>query len=180
MHEQDSLPWYKQFWPWFLILLPGSAVVASLYTVSLAVRTTDSLVTASDAGMDVVAERHLAAENSARALGLVATIVIDRGSGAVHATLAGDSISDVPDRLELLLSHPTRAERDVTATLHAAIRRDGVPAWTGHVLQVPAGRWYVVLTPAGDARDAWRLNGVWTGQPSLRLLPGSGASDEPT
>ncbi len=28
-------PWYKQFWPWFLIALPASVVVASLITVTL-------------------------------------------------------------------------------------------------------------------------------------------------
>ena len=62
MTDQDTKPWYRQFWPWFIICLPASAVVASLYTVSLAVRTTDSLVIASDDGMDVVTERNLAAE----------------------------------------------------------------------------------------------------------------------
>lgn len=31
-------PWYKQFWPWFLIALPGSVVIASLFTVTLAVQ----------------------------------------------------------------------------------------------------------------------------------------------
>ena len=62
MNQSASLPWYKQFWPWFLIALPASAVIASLYTVSLAVRTTDSLVTVADEGMDVVAERHSAAD----------------------------------------------------------------------------------------------------------------------
>ena len=31
-------PWFKQFWPWFLIALPGSVVIASLFTVTLAVQ----------------------------------------------------------------------------------------------------------------------------------------------
>ena len=38
------LPWYKQFWPWFLILLPGTAVVATLYTVVIANQYADDLV----------------------------------------------------------------------------------------------------------------------------------------
>jgi len=33
----DTKPWFKQFWPWFLISLPGSVVVASIFTISLAV-----------------------------------------------------------------------------------------------------------------------------------------------
>lgn len=30
--------WSRQFWPWFLILLPASGVVASLFTITLAVQ----------------------------------------------------------------------------------------------------------------------------------------------
>lgn len=33
----DSKPWYKQFWPWFLIALPGSVVIASMFTITLAI-----------------------------------------------------------------------------------------------------------------------------------------------
>ena len=28
MDERDTQPWYKYFWPWFIIALPASAVVA--------------------------------------------------------------------------------------------------------------------------------------------------------
>ena len=32
----DILPWYRQFWPWFLILLPASVVVAGFVTLYIA------------------------------------------------------------------------------------------------------------------------------------------------
>ena len=38
------LPWYKQFWPWFIIALPASVVVASFFTLWLAVSNPDPLV----------------------------------------------------------------------------------------------------------------------------------------
>ncbi|QBF84606.1 cytochrome C oxidase Cbb3 [Shewanella maritima] len=38
------LPWYKQFWPWFLIVLPMCAVVASVTTLKIAMDNSDSLV----------------------------------------------------------------------------------------------------------------------------------------
>ncbi|MFD2176635.1 FixH family protein [Veronia pacifica] len=38
-------PWYKQFWPWFLIALPGTVVVASLFTFYLFSKNSVSLVT---------------------------------------------------------------------------------------------------------------------------------------
>ncbi|WP_319784200.1 FixH family protein [Oceanisphaera sp. IT1-181] len=37
-------PWYRQFWPWFLIVLPMCAVAASLYTFYLASSGADSMV----------------------------------------------------------------------------------------------------------------------------------------
>ncbi|GGP75448.1 FixH family protein [Shewanella ulleungensis] len=37
-------PWYKQFWPWFLIVLPMCAVIASLTTLKIALDNSDSLV----------------------------------------------------------------------------------------------------------------------------------------
>ena len=81
MNDQDAKPWYRQFWPWFIIALPASAVVASLYTVSLALRTTDSLVVTSDDGMDVVAARHLAAERVAAERGLNAVLTFQPANG---------------------------------------------------------------------------------------------------
>ena len=40
--REDTKPWYRQFWPWFLIALPGSVVVASMVTIWLAASTSDS------------------------------------------------------------------------------------------------------------------------------------------
>ncbi len=174
MNEQDVKPWYRQFWPWFLICLPGSAVVASLYTLSLAIRTTDSLIVSSDDGMNVVAERHLAAERRAQALGLRARIDIDTSSGAILATVTAESPADWPKTLELLLSHPAFAARDRSVTLTASRPDDaGNPAWSGHFVDVPDGRWYMVLTHG----DIWRLNGTWSGAPTARLFPASAHGD---
>jgi len=38
------LPWYRQFWPWFIIALPTAAVIASFITLWLAVSNPDPLV----------------------------------------------------------------------------------------------------------------------------------------
>ena len=37
-------PWYRQFWPWFIIALPASVVIASFVTLWLAVTHPDHLV----------------------------------------------------------------------------------------------------------------------------------------
>ena len=174
MNDLDTKPWYRQFWPWFIIALPASAVVASLYTVSLAVRTTDSLVVTSEDGMDVVTSRHLAAERSAAEHGVSATLEIDLESGAILARLAADRAIDWPKTLQLLISHPAFAGRDQRITLTAAMPdSEGNPVWSGHFIDAPAGRWYVVLADG----DNWRLSGIWSGATVLRL-EFAGATDD--
>ena len=37
-------PWYRQFWPWFIIALPASAVIASLISLYLAITRPDYMV----------------------------------------------------------------------------------------------------------------------------------------
>lgn len=41
-------PWYKQFWPWFIIALPASVVIASFFTLYLAVSNPDHLIVTDD------------------------------------------------------------------------------------------------------------------------------------
>ena len=44
MSKEDSKPWYRYFWPWFVIALLGSAVSASLYTLYLASTTSEPVL----------------------------------------------------------------------------------------------------------------------------------------
>ncbi len=44
----QDLPWYRQFWPWFIIALPASAVIASFVSLWLAVSNPDPLVVTED------------------------------------------------------------------------------------------------------------------------------------
>lgn len=44
----EGVPWYKQFWPWFIIALPASVVVASFITLWLAISNPDPLVVNDD------------------------------------------------------------------------------------------------------------------------------------
>lgn len=174
MPERDVKPWYRQFWPWFLICLPASAVVASLYTVSLAFRTTDSLVVSSDGGVDVVAARQLAAESRARDLGMRARVEFDLASGAIIATITADSNVDWPASVELLLSHPAFAERDTRIALTRSLPdASGNPTWAGHFVDIPGGRWYLVIADG----DAWRLNGTWSGAATAKLVPAGAEID---
>lgn len=174
MKREDELPWYRQFWPWFIIALPGLTVIAGLVTFWIAVQSSDSLVVSSDVGMDIVTKRHAAAERRAVALGLDATVNIDLGSGAIIVAMRSTSTDGWPQTLDILFSHPTNAQLDRLITLRAAIPGDSdEPRWAGHVVPVPSGRWYLILS----ASDDWRLFGVWNGASSIRLRPPNAADD---
>ena len=72
----QQAPWYRHFWPWFIIALLGMAVTASLYTLFIASQGNDSLVVAGDGGTNVVTERNMEAQLSAMDLGLSAELVL--------------------------------------------------------------------------------------------------------
>ena len=40
----STTPWYKQFWPWFLITIPVISMILSITMLNLALNTEDSLV----------------------------------------------------------------------------------------------------------------------------------------
>jgi hypothetical protein len=44
MQELDDKPWYKQFWPWFLICIPLSSLIVGSQVIRLATDGTNSLV----------------------------------------------------------------------------------------------------------------------------------------
>ena len=41
---QPAERWYTQFWPWFLILLPATVVIASFTTLYIAIQSPDKVV----------------------------------------------------------------------------------------------------------------------------------------
>ncbi|HEY5774490.1 MAG TPA: FixH family protein [Xanthomonadales bacterium] len=52
----QDLPWYRQFWPWFIIALPTSAVIASFVSLWLAVSNPDQLVVTDDEYLQLKSE----------------------------------------------------------------------------------------------------------------------------
>ncbi len=47
-HVTSDAPqaWYRQFWPWFLIALPASTVVACMFTIWLAISNPEEVLRA--------------------------------------------------------------------------------------------------------------------------------------
>lgn len=153
----DTEPWYRHFWPWFLIAIPAAAVAGSMLTAVLAGRNRDSLVADDWYREGKAINRVLARDRAARRLGVSAELRIDERSGEVALELAGDSTSAL-ETLSLELSHPTLASRDRQVLLR---RREDSGAFRGRLPPGLSGRWYATLTPSPGSSptlpEPWRL-----------------------
>jgi uncharacterized protein len=167
MSEVTVLPWYREPWPWILMVAPGAAVVGGIAMLTLAVTTSDGLVAEDYYKQGLTVNQQLARAHKAQELGIGGELTIDTyAGGAIRAQLHGQ-LSD-KESLVLVLSHPTRAGLDQHLTLQPA----GNGLHVGRFDSLAAGRWHVIIENAG--RD-WRIRGQLQvpQQQSARLVWGS-------
>lgn len=143
-------PWYREPWPWFLMLGPFIVVVAAIYTAWLAVTTSDGLVAEDYYRQGLTVDKTIARSELARKLGLVAAMRMT-GDRIVVRLSAPDGAFAAPAALVLTLSHPTRAGLDQTLR----VERVG-NAYLGHLRLPSSGHWLVLVE---DDLKSWRLMG---------------------
>lgn len=140
-------PWYKEPWPWLLMSLPLSAVVAGLATWALASRSDDGLVAQDYYKKGLTINRVLARQERAAQLGLSASL---RQSGErLVLTLESSREIEPAAQLRLSLINPARAGLDRELLLQ---REAGV--YTAQLGTVRDGRWNVKLEDEGGV---WQL-----------------------
>jgi hypothetical protein len=134
-------PWYRQFWPWFLIALPGSVVVAGS-ALCISPTATPTTSSSTDYYKDGLAINRSAREaGPGQELG-IAPICSSRRPGAGATARRGRRHGE-PLSLSLRLSHPLEADRDFSVRLERV-------APTLYVGALPAARgpnWHWTLEP---------------------------------
>ena len=164
MQHLDNEPWYRQFWPWFIIFPPAAAVIGGFITLLLA-WPIPSLVVDDYGEISMATQLLEARDREAHRLGLTASIqlAINHAREAT-ITVTLDSTSSLfvrPNTLEVHLVHPTMEDLDRTITL----RRTG-NQYRGTILP-PKSRVYVHIS---DGSQAWRLVGeLYSGAKTLKL-----------
>ncbi len=150
--SSDSKPWHRQFWPWFLMALPASVVVAGLTTLYIANIHSDDLVADEYYKDGLAINLQLEKQSRANDLGLTAQFQFSRQEGVGRVRVTVNGLSDVK-LLNLALSHPLEADKDFAVQL-----KEIEPGVYTAVLQHPiAARWHWILESIGS--KPWRLNG---------------------
>ena len=164
MHAQDRpTPWYRQFWPWMLIALPASAVIASFVSLYFAVHDPDGLVVDDYYKQGLAINQVLARDRAAAKMGLRAGGRLDVAEHRVYLDLQSlQPVGTAPLTIRLL--HATRAHHDQTVQLHYDPSHQ---RYVGALRDLVPGYWDISLEPGGEL---WRLTG------RLRI-PGDGRFD---
>lgn len=150
----ESTPWYRQGWPWFLILLPLSVVIACFVTLYLALSTDEALVRDDYYKEGLAINQRLEAESNARARGIEAQLSYDATTLAIELRLDG---ATPVQELSLAIVHPTDDERDQAVVLQAA----GNGLYRGRVAAALDGKRYILLEHEDGLQGAWRLRGTF-------------------
>ena len=145
-------PWYKQFWPWFLISFPAIAVVAGIATIILAVKSDDGLVKDDYYKAGLAINQTLGRTQKANELNLSARVIWDKLTQTITLNLAG-KITNPPARLTMQLAHATRANHDQVITLFQSPDKK---SYTGRLKTIKSGNWITILEPE---EKSWRING---------------------
>jgi hypothetical protein len=161
MHTATS-PWYRQRWPWLLMLPPLAAVIGGIVTIVLAVRSDDGMVVADYYKRGLAINAELSRSRRAAELGLSAEIVAngEAAGDGVHVRVRALQPLPPEPTLRIRLVHPGRSGADRIAVLaRVAAEADGLGAeyrgaW-GEAAELHAPvAWRVVL----EGRE-WRLDG---------------------
>lgn len=161
--REDTLPWYRQFWPWFLISLPLSVVIASIVTINIAINTSDGLVSDDYYKEGLAIHRNADSAARARALGLAGDLGYDAETGAVMLRL-DKALPVSAGVLSLSAIHPTLPNQDQSIELTPV----GDGTYAGRLAPVGPARWKLSVQPADGS---WRIEGrlVLPDTPSARL-----------
>lgn len=140
-------PWYKQFWPWFLITVPIVTVFMSVFLVYLASSTQDSLVIDDYYKEGKAINAALDKEARAREQDISSTLLVtgDRISLTFHSGNPEDGTA-----LKLHFFHVTLSERDTEVLL----TRDAGGIYRGLTSEPLNGKWRVSLSPLDEQ---WKI-----------------------
>jgi len=165
-HSNIPAPWYRQFWPWYLLGLLFLGVAGTSVLIVAAVGHQDPLVVDDYYKEGLAINRTLDRQHQAAVMGLEAAVHYDAASASLSIRLHANS-AITADTLTLQFFHATLAHRDYRVIL----RRESANLYRARLKVLRAGNYDMTLEPDGEA---WRLDahldlpaGSWSMKPEL-------------
>jgi hypothetical protein len=150
--QKDTKPWFKEPWPWILMLGPAVVIIAGFITAWLAIKSNDGLVADDYYKQGMTVNQRLQRDHKAIELGLHADVML---SGAnVRLLLGATDKTHYPEKIVLKLMHPTQAGKDNLVQMES----EGEGFYSGKLAAEISGRWHVSIE---DPASQWRLQSEW-------------------
>ena len=153
----DIKPWYKQFWPWFIISFPMTAVIAGIATIMIAMHEPDGVVIDDYYKQGLAINKTLNSEKMAQQLNIAVTGEIINDT--IQLKLTGNI--PVPEELSIQFIHPTKPNNDMSWTL-----KSNGKFYSATITPLTAANWHVKVETADGH---WRLSGRFNPQQSSHL-----------
>lgn len=152
----DPSPWYKHFWPCFIVALVGSVVVASFATLYIALNNPDGLVSDNYYKEGLAINQRLEQDNRASELGVV--VELEHIDNELSAELQG---ANNVSALKVQFAHPLDSEKDFSLTM----ARQSNTRFVGQLETEISERYYISVS---DIKNDWRVrrlsNGLLSGK----------------
>lgn len=144
----EQRPWYREVWPWMLMLPPALAVAGGITMLVLATHTSRALVVDDYSRIEELTNERFERDGEALRLALKAELSFMPETGRVRLMLSGQTDFEYPETLTLFFRHPT----DPAADFELGLVRDG-DSYVAHA-ELEPGSYYVELM-SEDRK--WRL-----------------------
>lgn len=150
-------PWYRQFWPWFVIAVPFTSMVVGVTLLYLAINSSNDLVKENYYKEGLAINVELGKRRAAKEMGIQAVLTIDDITGE----LLLKTESTRADSLDLLFTHAAYSEKDFS--VNAIKVADG--EYRAHLERPLKEIWNVYL----ESDEGWQMTGRINANISQRL-----------
>lgn len=149
---------FQEPWGWFVLSPLIAVVLVSSVTVTIAVTGADDVVSDNYYREGRMINHDFSAVENAAVMGIGGTLLFDKHTREIQFEKKAANADDVRvESIQLYLSHPLEAEKDVTINLQPI----GAGVYSATLPREITGRWYVRLSgyeTVENSTELWRLD----------------------
>lgn len=147
MQVEDTKPWYRQFWPWFLIAIPTSSLIVGSQVLRLALDGTNAMVVDDYYKEGKTINARLDKIETAIQKNISTSLLVN-GANVALTFLSG--APETKQALKLDFYHATIASKD----FYILLSSDANGVFRGQAPTTIEGKWRIRLTPLDES---WKV-----------------------